>query len=80
MIVRKFLIVTGRGDMRVVTRAPRLSFDEVAFPIRVTIPDSWGKVYRDLNVDIEFPEGPEPTVHVEGPELPIEAPAVTEEV
>lgn len=69
MQVRKYLIVTGRGDMRVVTRRPRLNFDEVAFPIRVQIPDSWGKVYTDINVDIEFPEVPEPTIAVESPEM-----------
>jgi len=57
MKVKKYLIVNARGDSRVVTRRPGpMRFDEVAFPLNVTIPDTWGRVYSDLPVEIEFPE------------------------
>ncbi len=66
MKVRKYLIVTARGDARVVTRRPTpngLRFDEVSFPLNVTIPDTWGRLYSDLPVEVELPEpGELPTV------------------
>jgi hypothetical protein len=69
MKVRKYLIVNARGDSRVVTRRPGgMRFDEVAFPLHVTIPDTWGRVYSDLPVEIEFPDpGEMPSVRTEPP-------------
>jgi hypothetical protein len=67
--VRKYLIVTGRGDVRVVTRQPRrLPFDEVAFPLNVTIPHTWGRFYPEASIDVSLPEPDEvPSAVAEGP-------------
>lgn len=58
-----FLIVTVHGDMRVVKNRPRLGLGEVAFTLKVTIPDAWQKVVGEIKVDL--PEPPEPEVLVE---------------
>lgn len=56
MKVRKYLIVTGKGDMRVVTRRPySLRHDEVAFPIEVTVPDTWARIYDKVEVTMPEP-------------------------
>lgn len=65
--IQKFLIVNGRGDMRVVTRRPSLNFDEVAFPLRVKIPESWGRLYKD-EIEIAMPEVEDVAAVAESPE------------
>jgi len=81
MKVRKYLIVNARGDARVVGRNPTfrnpgLSFDEVAFPLGITVPDTWGRLYADLPVEIELPEPSElPSVEV-GPSFQEDAAVV----
>lgn len=65
MKVKKYLIVSANGDARVVTRSPRLAWDEVAFPLEVTVPDTWGRLYRDRTIEVAIPgpaEGPEVAV------------------
>jgi hypothetical protein len=62
-IVSGFLIVRADGDMRVVKKTPYLDFNEVAFHLKVSIPDAWAKVQGDVN--IELPEPPPAEVTVE---------------
>lgn len=59
MRVTKYLVVNGRGDMKIRATEPRLKavqYDEIVFPITVNIPNTWRKVYPEVTVDI-----PEPT-------------------
>lgn len=52
---RRWLIVRASGEMRVIKTNPQLGFDEVAFPIRVTLPDTWGKIQAQ-SLDLEIRE------------------------
>ena len=58
-----FLIVTAHGDMRVVKKRPRLNLGEVAFILKVTIPEAWQKVVGEIK--LALPEPPEPEILVE---------------
>jgi hypothetical protein len=57
--------VDGKGNARVVQRYPRLAWDEVAFPLTVKLPETWGRVYGDVPIEVQMPDpdGP-PTVKV----------------
>lgn len=58
MKVMKWLVVNGRGDMKVRTTEPRtkqIDYDEIVFPITVNIPDTWRKVYPEVTVDLPQP-------------------------
>lgn len=58
MKVTKWLVVNGRGDMKVRSTVPRprqLGYDELAFPLIVNIPDTWKKVYPEVEVDLPVP-------------------------
>lgn len=63
-----FLVVRADGDMRVLRGKPRLRLDEVAFPVTVTIPTTWGKV-QAASIDVQMPEPPEARVAIGDPEL-----------
>ena len=63
--IRRFLIVNGQGDCRIVSRRPnRMAFDEMAFPLNISVPDSWGQVYTDVPINLTLPEPDEPTVTI----------------
>lgn len=64
---RQYLIVRANGDMRVIQRFPALAWDEVAFPIIVSFPDTWGKVRTSLEAGSLIQ--PEPIDPIENPEL-----------
>ncbi|MDP1795197.1 MAG: hypothetical protein Q8K63_13760 [Acidimicrobiales bacterium] len=66
--IKAFLVVKASGDMRVVKKAAHLYVDEVAFPITVSIPKTWGRVQR-TTIDVALPEPPEARVTVGEPEL-----------
>lgn len=58
MQVTKWLVVNGRGDMKIRSTAPRpkqIDYDEIVFPITVNIPDTWRKVYDEVTVDLPQP-------------------------
>lgn len=63
-----FLVVKADGTMRVTKRRVRLYVDEVAFPITVTIPRTWGRVQAS-RIDVALPEPPEARVTVGEPVL-----------
>jgi hypothetical protein len=63
-----FLVVDAAGTMRALKTPPRLAMDEVAFPITVTIPRTWGRV-QTTRIDVTMPEPPEARVTVGDPEL-----------
>ena len=67
MNVRGFLIVRAAGEMRVTKRRVSLAADEVAFPLNVTIPSTWGKV-QDTTIEVTMPDPPETRVVVGVPE------------
>lgn len=66
--VSSFLIVRANGDMRVVKKAQHLRIDEVAFPLTVTIPTTWGRV-QPTSIEVALPEPPEAIVTVGEPQL-----------
>lgn len=66
--VMGFLIVRGDGTMRVAKRRPNLKLDEMAFPIFVEIPRTWGRV-QPSRIDVQLPEPPESRVTVGDGEL-----------
>lgn len=63
-----YLVATAGGELRTVKTTPRLRIDEVAFPITVHIPITWGRVQK-TSIEVTMPEPPEATVLVEGPLL-----------
>lgn len=65
--VKAFLVVSAAGEMRIL-KQPRLALDEVAFPITVTIPVTWGRV-QPVPIEVVMPEPPEARVTVGDPEL-----------
>ena len=68
LTIKGFLIVKADGSMRIVKKAARLYVDEVAFPITVSIPRTWGRVQR-TTIDVALPEPPEAFVTVADPDL-----------
>jgi hypothetical protein len=56
-----YLVVRANGAMRVVHRRPYLRFDEVAFPLAITIPALWGTI-QNLGLDLVLPEPNEATI------------------
>lgn len=71
IVARAFLVVRADSSMRVVKMRPRLSLDEVAFPVQVTIPRTWGRV-QPTSIEVTMPEPPEAIVTVEDPVVPPE--------
>lgn len=57
MILRKYLIVRADGEVRVVSKTPRLSLDEFAYRLIVKIPESWASIVGQIDIEL-----PEPTV------------------
>lgn len=68
MIVEGYLVVRGSGEMRVTRKRVPLRIDEVAFPLSVRIPTTWGRV-QSTTIDVDMPEPPEARVTVADPEL-----------
>lgn len=55
MKVIRYLVVRAGGDVRIVTKRPRLRWDEVAFRLEVNIPDTWGEVLGSIELDMPDP-------------------------
>jgi len=55
MILERYLVVSANGDMRLITRFPRLCLNEVAFRLTVEVPAGWGKRVGDIHLTI--PDG-----------------------
>ena len=72
MTVKGYLVVRADGTMRVTKTRVRLMLDEVAFPLTVTIPTTWGRV-QAAAIDVTMPEPPEARVTVAEAELDGEA-------
>lgn len=66
-----YLVVNAAGDLRALKRRPDLRFDEVAFPVTVTIPITWGRV-QPVAVTLVMPEPPAAIVTVD--EVPLQPP------
>jgi hypothetical protein len=64
MVTRGYLVVRATGEMRVTKTRTALRIDEVAFPLTVTIPATWGRV-QPTSIDVALPEPPEARVTVE---------------
>ena len=65
MIVKGFLVVRSDGSTRTVHRRPKLSMDEFAFTYTVTLPDAWGRVIGDINIEVPETVVPDITVEVD---------------
>lgn len=68
LTVSSYLVVRATGEMRVVKKRPALSLDEVAFPLTVSIPRTWGRVQR-TTIDVSLPEPPDARVTIDEPEI-----------
>lgn len=68
LVTKGYLIVRASGEMRVTKTRPGLRIDEVAFPLTVTIPETWGRV-QPTSIDVALPEPPEARVTVDDGEL-----------
>jgi hypothetical protein len=68
IVVGGFLVCRADGSLRITKKRPRLSLDEVAFPLTVSIPRTWGRV-QPTSIEVALPEPPEARVTVEGAEL-----------
>jgi hypothetical protein len=71
-IVESYLIVNARGDMKI-RKTRQLKYDEIAFRLKVHVPDSWGRVQG--NIELEMPDVPMKLVetgviHLEPDEAP----------
>lgn len=56
-------------SLRVVNRSPRLAWDEVAFTLKINVPDPWGRLAGAIA--IELPEnGPAVVEVVQPPQVP----------
>lgn len=75
IVTKGYLIVRATGDMRVTKKRPPLRIDEVAFPLTVSIPATWGRV-QATSIDVQLPEPPEARVTVDDGEID-ETPAVS---
>jgi hypothetical protein len=53
----RFLVVRANGDMRIVTRRPRLSVDEFAYRLTVNVPNA--PAYLG-DIELTVPEWPKP--------------------
>jgi hypothetical protein len=53
-----YLVVNGRGELRLTKRRPRLTYDEVAFPVVVQIPEGWGCIYDQSPIELNLPPAP----------------------
>ena len=69
LTVRGYLVVRGNGSMRVVKSRPNLHLDEVAFPINVSIPHTWGRIHHAPAIELTLPPPPQPTIRVGEPEM-----------
>ena len=67
--VKSYLVVRADGSLRIV-KNPNLRQDEVAFPLSVTIPKTWGRV-QPTRIEVALPEPPEAVVDVGDPALPV---------
>lgn len=65
LTVRGFLVVSATGEMRSVKQQPRLKLNEVAFPVTVQIPMTWGKV-QDAQIILTMPDPPPAVVEIAG--------------
>jgi hypothetical protein len=63
-----YLVVGADGAMRVTKKRVRLRLDEVAFPLTVRIPRTWGRV-QPTSIDVTMPEPPDARVTVGDAEL-----------
>lgn len=68
LVVRGFLAVRSDGTLRVTKTNPHLRLDEMAFPLSVTIPRTWGKV-QAASIEVELPEPPAARVTVGDAEM-----------
>lgn len=71
-IVNGYLIVRADGSLRTTKKKVPLHIDEVAFPLTVTIPSTWGQVQRQ-SIEVTLPDPPEPAVTI-GEGLPGDQP------
>jgi hypothetical protein len=68
LVTRGYLVVRADGSMRVTKTRVALNLDEVAFPLTVTIPATWGRV-QTTSIDVALPDPPAPVVTVSDPQL-----------
>ena len=47
---RKYIIFDSKGGVRVMSTIRGLRYDEVAYSLNVSVPDSWGKVAGEINI------------------------------
>lgn len=68
MKVNGFLVVRADGSMRITKKRAALRLNEVAFPLSVNIPTTWGRV-QTSTIEVVMPEPPEARVTIGAPEM-----------
>lgn len=49
---RRYLVVRADRSTRIVTRLPRLAADEIAVPLVLNFPDTWGRVTEPVTIEM----------------------------
>lgn len=62
--VSTFLVVTSNGDCRLMKRAAKLAYNEMAFPITIELPQIWGIVHHELATHISVIDEAKPTITI----------------
>lgn len=55
MIIHSYLVVRANGEVRTSKQARRLATDEIAIPIKITLPDAWGGIDRTQAIELKLP-------------------------
>jgi hypothetical protein len=64
LILKRFLVVSALGEVRVVHRDPVLRLDEFAFRLNITIPEAWASIVGEINLFMPDPDI-DPTVELD---------------
>ncbi len=49
---KKYLIFDSGGGVRTTSTTRGLRYNEIAYRLNVTVPDSWGRVAGDINITL----------------------------
>ena len=69
----KYLVFGAGGDVRVVSTLRSLTYTEVAYRLKVSVPESWGRIAGDINVELPGQDGEVELVPVPLKRAPAEA-------
>lgn len=69
-VLKRYLIVDAAGRVKAVIKPPYLRLDQLAIPVKITIPDSvWGQIHRPEQ-ELSVPEMADTEPAIESAGLP----------